>query len=77
MCCRWFTLKTVCYRSPLAFSLTCLALSVFLFGYSLHILERPIQHEFALGPGLFVAFQCITTGWASDIFATYVSQKAE
>lgn len=70
--CRWLSLKTVCFRSPITFSLSFLIICVVMFGYTLYIMEREAQPaSFSLLSGLFVAFQCFSMNWAADVYEDY------
>lgn len=65
----WLSVKTVCYRSPILFSVTWYLISILLFGYTIFIFERDYSPQlFTYGTSTFLSFQCVTVLWASDVY---------
>lgn len=68
----WLSVKTVLYRRPIAFASGFYGLCILIFGYCTYIFEREAQPDlFTMPIGFFVAYQCITIDWASDVYDVY------
>ena len=68
----WLSVKTMVYRNPIVFATSFYLFCILLFGYSVYILEREVQPDlFTIPIGFYLAFQCITIDWASDVYDVY------
>ena len=68
----WLSVKTLVYRNPIAFATSFYLFCIVVFGYSVYIHEREEQPDlFTLPIGFYLAFQCITIDWASDVYDVY------
>ena len=68
----WLSVKTMVYRNPIIFATSFYLFCIVIFGYSVYILEREVQPDlFTIPIGFYLAFQCVTIDWASDVYDVY------
>ena len=68
----WLSVKTMVYRNPIIFATSFYLFCILIFGYSVYILEREEQPDlFTIPIGFYLAFQCVTIDWASDVYDVY------